>query len=655
MRCLRQLCRLTLTAIACVMAALPALHAGFAAAVIVTAPRDVWVSPVNGSDSNSGTSPSEAVSSLAKAQSLARQAGGSAQSPVTVHLQGGTYSLAAHGGTLTLSAADSHVHWAAVAGQQQAIVSGGVPVTGWTMVTPAVAERANGATVQLWQALAPATGSQSRHLFVDGVRATRGRTGANPGPFATKPVIDDNGYTLGSTEPLSWTHPDTVEFVYTQEGSPWTECRCTVLNVSAVGTTSSRVNMKQPCWINAHTRAYNQGVNVPAYIENPGLSYLTQAGEWYLDPAKNVVYYAAPQGHNMTQSSVIMPVLEKLVLASNVVDVSFSGIGFKFGTWLQPSGPDGYVEQQSGALLIGTGNHTDDGSWIATRGNLDFLRPTDVTFSGCEFAHLGHGGVYFGGGSHNSTVANCYFHDVSAAGVQLGDYDTHNITDPIMQERNNTVSDSVFDMVAAEFHGCVAVSIGYTTGTVVDHNTIGNLTYGGLSIGWGWARVPESDTYASNNALTNNRIDNYKTLLNDGGGLYALGPQFGSRMTGNFISGQHTTTGGGLYPDEGSAYWDISHNVVSQICGKCEWLHVWTGSIHNSESCPRRQRVHCSFAVYCTVLYCTRARACVSFRVACVRATTHSIGACTVQYAADTLSTLVERQSPSPTTLRTPL
>eukprot|EP00035_Acanthoeca_spectabilis_P007990 m.146980 g.146980 ORF g.146980 m.146980 type:complete len:138 (-) comp14170_c0_seq1:1280-1693(-) len=35
-----------------------------------------------------------------------------------------------------------------------------------------------------------------------------------------------------------------------------------------------------------------------------------------------------------------------------------------------------------------------------------------------------------------------------------------------------------------------------------------------------------------------------------------------------------------LYPDEGSAYSTWHDNVVTDI-GSSEWLHLWTGSIHN--------------------------------------------------------------------------
>jgi hypothetical protein len=43
---------------------------------------------------------------------------------------------------------------------------------------------------------------------------------------------------------------------------------------------------------------------------------------------------------------------------------------------------------------------------------------------------------------------------------------------------------------------------------------------------------------------------------------------------------QGTASSGALYPDEGSAYSHWHDNVVTDI-GSSEWLHLWTGSIHN--------------------------------------------------------------------------
>ncbi len=56
-----------------------------------------------------------------------------------------------------------------------------------------------------------------------------------------------------------------------------------------------------------------------------------------------------------------------------------------------------------------------------------------------------------------------------------------------------------------------------------------NLTYGGISVGWGWSRHACGNcTNAANNTIYANDVHGYKRVLNDGGGIYMLGPQNGS-------------------------------------------------------------------------------------------------------------------------------
>ena len=123
--------------------------------------------------------------------------------------------------------------------------------------------------------------------------------------------------------------------------------------------------------------------------------------------------------------------------------------------------------------------------------------------------------------------------------------------------------------------------MGYTQRTTLAHNDVSNLTYGALSIGWGWARHEAWDaTNAGWNVISSNRIHDYKRTLNDGGGIYMLGPQNGSIIERNHVYDQGTPSSGALYPDEGSAYSVWRHNVVERI-GTSKWLHLWTSSIHD--------------------------------------------------------------------------
>jgi hypothetical protein len=207
----------------------------------------------------------------------------------------------------------------------------------------------------------------------------------------------------------------------------------------------------------------------------------------------------------------------------------------------------------------------------------------DIQLDGCAFEHLGGVAVGLWGGAHFNGVTNCYFHQLSGAAIQIGRYDTFGLVKesdfPQREVGNSVVGNVIVGMGSEmEFKGMVGISVGYSQGHVIQNNDVSNLTYGGISVGWGWSRHPVS--YASNNSIAYNRVHHYKMELNDGGGIYMLGPQNGSSVDHNWVHHQGTASSGALYPDEGSAYSHFWSNVITNI-GSSVWLHLWTSSIHD--------------------------------------------------------------------------
>ena len=513
-----------------------------------------------------------ATDALATAVTRAR---GIPSSNVTILLHPGTHVLST---PLNLDRRDRGTTFRAASSRLGASISGGVAIPGWT-------SDCNNTNPELRCASVAFLGdkAQSRHLYISGQRCARGRiaSGALLSAFRRPVSVSDAGYVVDV--PLgAWANPGTVEMVFTSEGSQWTESRCTVNTTSSSG----HVYMKQPCFANQKEKACGQGSTTPAYLENAG--NVDAPGEWYHDVARARVLYWPRAGDDL--STATMPVVEALIVgAAGASDISFEGVTFEHSTWRQPGEGLGYVEQQSGALIENPspGLHPNPClglTWKPMPSSLMFASgPRRVTFSKCTFRHLGSGAITFSGGAHDNLVTGCHFYDVSGTAVQLGRYDTFNITDPELQERRNTVTDSLIDGVAAEFHGNCGINVGYSANTTISHNEVRNLTYGGISIGWGWSR--ELDTYAGNQTIEFNSVHDFKTLLGDGGGIYALGPQQYSVMHHNWVWNMGSGRGGGgYYPDEGSAFWDIYANVFSNAShceDNCQWLHIWTSSINH--------------------------------------------------------------------------
>jgi hypothetical protein len=120
----------------------------------------IYVSPA-GNDANSGTE-AKPVKTLQRARDLVHSQNSAMTSDIPVRLAAGTYRLSQ---PLALDERDSGTggHNVIDTGTS-AVISGGLRITGW------VAGAKN-----LWSAPAPAGLSDTRQLYIDGMRASRAR------------------------------------------------------------------------------------------------------------------------------------------------------------------------------------------------------------------------------------------------------------------------------------------------------------------------------------------------------------------------------------------------------------------------------------------------------------------------------------------------
>jgi len=117
-----------------------------------------------------------------------------------------------------------------------------------------------------------------------------------------------------------------------------------------------------------------------------------------------------------------------------------------------------------------------------------------------------------------------------------------------------------------QFHGAVGIWCGLVANTTIEHNEIRDLPYTGVSVGWMWTADP---TPCRGNTLHANHIHHIMTILSDGGGIYSLGLQPGSRITNNLIHDVQVNVGraesNGMFLDEGTKELLIENNIVFDI------------------------------------------------------------------------------------------
>ncbi|NUR58515.1 MAG: hypothetical protein HOV87_07455 [Catenulispora sp.] len=228
---------------------------------------------------------------------------------IDVYLRGGTYSRSQ---TFTLGVADSgqnghKVVWAAYPGETP-VLSGATHVTGFALFDSAK---------NIYRAAVPA-GTQSRQLFVNGVRSQRARGPLNPSGF----TLSGSSFVTSDSSYASFTNASSVEVV---DDSAWKQMRCPLASITVPSGGGSSLNVSPACFANNNTAVPNRGfpfngsglpkLSSISYLEN-AYQLLDTPGEFYLDSAAGYVYYMPRTGENLSTADVELPTLPTLLNVS---------------------------------------------------------------------------------------------------------------------------------------------------------------------------------------------------------------------------------------------------------------------------------------------------------------------------------------------------
>jgi hypothetical protein len=391
--------------------------------------------------------------------------------------------------------------------------------------------------------------------------------------------------------------------------------------------------MKQPAWDN-NIWGYDT-IDTPYHPEEAhlylanSLAFLSEPGQWYIDPAKGKLYLRPPIGTDVEHMDVELPRLTVLMsisgtLSAPVENLEFRGIQFSHTTWLSPSTAEGYASQQSGSYLTGrAADYPSDPLTTCTHGctNFESVRndwnqmPASIqvsaaraiTFDRDVFAHLGQYALGIGndadatlsgsglGASYITIMANVFTDDAGGAILSGGvRRDAHHPKDPRQTNRLLIVRDNLIQGVSKDYLDNSAILSTYVVGAVILHNDISDVPYDAIDIGYGWGMqdpggnpnyrvymhgydfpqnlVYETPTTHRDVVVANNRIHDAKRLFHDGGAIYNLSASPGTLITENYIFDNHHQIA--LYLDEGSRYITVRRNVVRD--SGSEWLNINT-------------------------------------------------------------------------------
>ena len=469
---------------------------------------------------------------------------------VTIHLAPGTYTL---NEPLRLRPEDSGL---TISGEG-AILSGGMPITGWKRqgkLLVADVPDFNGRPIDF------------RQLWVNGRKAVRARDVSDFEQMYRIRANDKKRQTLWvpkeAVAPLLQGGKLRADSRYAELvlHEMWCVTNLRIKDITVQGDSAgirfhqpeAKVQFEHP-WPSPMTPDTQHPS--PFYLTNAKV-LLNEPGEWYHDIREHKLYYMPREDEGTQPKEAVVPVVETLVECIGTAErpvrnIYIKGVTFSHTTWMRPS-MQGHVPLQAGMYLTEAyklrpqidrpNNHKlDNQGWLGRAdAAVEISWGENIRFEGCTFRHLGGSGLDYITGCKGGSVSGCTFSDIAMNGYVCGSFspaglETHLPYQPTDFREvctSQTVEQSEFEDVTNEDWGCVAICAGYVSGITIEHNTIHNVSYTGISLGWGWNR---DLVCMKDNKVHANLIYDYAQHMYDCAGIYTLGNQPGTMITENVV------------------------------------------------------------------------------------------------------------------------
>ena len=463
------------------------------------------------------------------------------------------------------------------------IVNGGVEIKGW---------KKQG---KWWVADVPEWNGRPlefRQLWVNGKKAIRARDVEDFEQMTRILSVDKSKETIyvPSSSVKKIIHAHHVEMVLHEM---WCIANLRIKNIRMMGDSAaitfhnpeSHIHFMHP-W--PSPMVTTDGHNSAFYLTN-AKELLDKPGEWFLDTKEQKLYYMPRQDEDMRNADVEAPALETLLKVEGTADqpvenVSIEGVSFQFATWMRPS-LQGHAPLQAGMYMIEAykirpqisrpnGDHKlDNQGWVGRPASaVSVNAATDVSFTNCTFKHCASTALDYHQFIKRGRIERCTFNDIGGTGILAGSFGTENHEAHLPYSPSDvreictglTISNNRIDDVANEDWGCIGIAAGFVRDIKIIHNEISNVSYTGISLGWGWNRQMCS---MSNNLIKDNLIHHYARHMYDTAGIYTLGSQPHTFIEGNVVRDIYTPSYVHdpnhwfyLYTDEGSSHITVRNN-----------------------------------------------------------------------------------------------
>ncbi|MDR1022585.1 MAG: right-handed parallel beta-helix repeat-containing protein [Prevotellaceae bacterium] len=564
---------------------------------------EVWVSP-QGADTGSGSRDAPLATlrmGLYKARELRRLAAvGGAKSAdiaggIRIILRGGTYWLdePAFIRPEDSGTAESPTIIEAAQGEKPTL-SGGIALGRWKPAgkAPGLPKAAQG---KVWVTDAPTAGGRAvdfRQLWVNGKKAIRARSVSSIADMQHILKVDRQAEELWIPTPKlqNFGHPAPLELFIHQM---WEVAILRVKSMTAKGDSTvvrfyqpeSRLQFLHP-WPPAVIQHDSLGGNSTFFLAN-ALELLDTPGEWFYDARAGKVFYYPRAGEDMSAAQAVAPCLDVILRVEGTLDrpvshVQIKGVGFEHATWLRPS-QMGHVPLQAGMYLIDAYRLQPQGTpekpslenqaWTGRMaGGVTVRNASNILFFRCKFERMAAAGLDYVEGTRYNTVEGCIFRDIGGSAIQVGSFSDEALEDHLALNpadertlcRDERIANNLIEDCANEDWGAVGIAAGFVRSVTIEHNEVRDVSYSGISVGWGWSKAISA---MRSNRIHANHVHRYAKYMYDVSAIYTLSAQPGTSITENYVHDIYSPAYVHdrhhwfyLYTDEGSSYITVKDN-----------------------------------------------------------------------------------------------
>ncbi len=328
-----------------------------------------------------------------------------------------------------------------------------------------------------------------------------------------------------------------------------------ILPLHSADTATGRVTVRKPAAMTIEVGDNYVYENVKEAVSLPG--------EWYLDRAEGLLYYIPLEGESADNLVLNAPVTDAFLDINGVSDISFQGIKFINTDWDFVSGTAKIwpVDEENTPFTHLTHHSTHPQAAYEITAAITVRNAKNINFTDCIFRSISNTAVMFKENVSDCNITACLFDEIGANGVFINA--PYSI--PAGTKRIN-ITNCEINEYGRIYNQATGVIICHASDCVVEKNEIHDGWYTAVSVGWVWGY---SENPTNNILVKDNLIYNIGNgWLSDMGGIYTLGIQPDTVLTGNVIynvgcyEGSTGYGGWGIYLDEGSTEILVENNLV---------------------------------------------------------------------------------------------